>query len=253
MVWVQDEGIKKYFKQLPSFSYAIKNRPSPAAQMLHIDSKSAGSTTNYLAGISSHANVATTNLTSQNPAVLAATVEMAQFDYDLLSKEVETLLSNLDDKELEEVDIITNFNYIEMVAHLHESCDWLIIQLKYIVNSLEKMVKNPKSLTSSLSIGELNRLFKQLDDLDKWRGDTLLLLYLETRVHCFYHLLNFIKQENNTSYSGDIDTDPDESVLNMNRDLHRIYEHLSRFLFCCFFKPLINVSVPVNFSPKKKC
>jgi hypothetical protein len=236
MVWVSDEGIKKYFKQLPSFSYAIKNKPSPAAQMMSLEKT--GLTTNYLAGISSHGALssvsatatATTNLNSQNPAVLAATVELAQFDFELLSKEVETLIANLDDKELEEVDIITNFNYIEMIAHLHESCDWLIIQLKQIVNSLEQMVKNPKSLNNSLSIGELNRLFKQLDDLDKWRGDTLLLLYLETRVHCFYHLLNFIKQENNTSYTGDIDTDPDESVLNMNRDLHRIYEHLSRSL-----------------------
>ena len=231
MVWVSDEGIKKYFKQLPSFAYAIKNKPPPAAQMLSLEKT--GVTTNYLAGISSHATttVATTNLNSQNPAVLAATVEMAQFDFELLSKEVETLISNLDDRnELEEVDIITNFNYIEMIAHLHESCDWLIIQLKQIVNSLEQMVKNPKSLNNSLSISELNRLVKQLDDLDKWRGDTLLLLYLETRVHCFYHLLNFIKQENNTSYTGDIDTDPDESVLNMNRDLHRIYEHLSRSL-----------------------
>lgn len=29
---------------------------------------------------------------------------------------------------------------------------------------------------------------------------------------------------------GDLDTDPDETVLHMNRDLHRIYEHLSRSL-----------------------
>ena len=127
----------------------------------------------------------------QNPAVLAATVDIEQVNVEMMSKEVETLIANLHDKELEEIDIITNFNYIEMIAHLHESCDWLIIQLKFIVNSLEQMIKNPKSLNNSLSIGELNKLVKQLDDLDKWRGDTLLLLYLETRVHCFYHLINF--------------------------------------------------------------
>lgn len=226
MVWVQDEGIKKYFKQLPAFSSAIKNKPSPAALLTMSSSKSSKAYQNYTATIST----TTSNFNSQNPAVLAAQVEVEQFDIEILSKEVETLISNLNDKELEEVDIITNFNYIEMIAHLHESCDWLIIQLKFVVNSLEQMIKNPKSLNNSLSIGELNRLVKQLDDLDKWRGDTLLLLYLETRVHCFYHLLNFIKQENITSYSGDVDTDPDEPVLNMNRDLHRIYEHLSRSL-----------------------
>ncbi len=42
---------------------------------------------------------------------------------------METLISNLNDKELDQVDIITNFNYIEMIAHLHESCDWLIVQV----------------------------------------------------------------------------------------------------------------------------
>ncbi len=178
---------------------------------------------------SGHGNVAS-NLNSQNPAVLAATVEIEQFNIEILSKEVETLISNVTDKELEEIDIITNFNYIEMIAHLHESCDWLIIQLKFIVNALEQMIKNPKSLNNSMSINELNRMVKQLEDLDRWRGDTLLLLYLETRVHCFYHLINFIRQENNTSYAGDLDTDPDDCVLNMNRDLHRIYEHLSRSL-----------------------
>ncbi|CAF1009301.1 unnamed protein product [Brachionus calyciflorus] len=221
MFWVQDDGIKQYFKQLPAFSAAIKNKPPPAAQLT-------GARNSNLNNVA--ISTTTTNLNSQNPAVLAAQVEVNQFEVDLLSKEVETLTANLSDKELEEVAIITNFNFIEMIAHLHESCDWIIIQLKQILNSLELMIRNPQSLNNSLSIGELNRLTKQLEDLDKWRGDTLLLLYLETRVHCFYHLINFIKQENITSYTGDVDTDPDESVLNMNRDLHRIYEHLSRSL-----------------------
>ena len=228
MVWVMDEGIKQYFKQLPSFSTAIKGKPSPA--VLLAAAKSAAANNSSLNVTNTSTSGLANNMSSQNPAVLAATVEMEQFNIELLSKEVETLISNVNDKELEDIDIITNFNYIEMVAHLHESCDWLIIQLKFILNSLEQMIKNPKSLTSSLSTGELNRLVKQLDDLDKWRGDTLLMLYLETRVHCFYHLMSFIKQENNTSYAGDLDTDPDECVLNMNRDLHRIYEHLRRAL-----------------------
>lgn len=116
---------------------------------------------------------------------------------------VETLLANIHDHELEDVDIITNFNYIELIAHLHESSDWLIIQLKGIVGALEQMVKNPKSLNSSLSLNEINRLLRLIEELENWRGDTLLLLYLETRVHCFFHLMSFIKQENNSSYAGE--------------------------------------------------
>jgi hypothetical protein len=247
MVWVKDEGIKTYFKQLPAFSAAIKGKPSPAALMTLVAIQS-GSNNSTILNASSEPNrqqpstsertltnvsmLSNMSLNSHNPAVLAATVEVEQFDNELLSKEVETLIANLNDKELEEkeMDIITDFNSIEMIAHLHESCDWLISQLKYIVNSLEQMIKNPKTLNNSLSLSELSRLTKQMDELEKWRGDTLLLLYLETRVHCFYHLLNFIKLENNTSYAGDVDTDPDESVLSMVRSLHRIYEHLNRSL-----------------------
>lgn len=218
MVWVMDEGIKQYFKQLPSFSSAIKGKPTAAAILAAANSSNLNSS-NMSGGSAANSSAIANNT---NTAVFNATVEIEQFNIEILSKEVDTLISNVTDKELEEIDIITNFKYIEMVAHLHESSDWLIIQLKYIVNSLEQMIKNPKSLTNSLSIGELNKLVRQLEDLDKWRGDTLLLLYLETRVHCFYHLMSFIRQENNTSYAGDLDTDPDDCVLNMNRDLHRL-------------------------------
>lgn len=202
MVWVQDEAIKKYFKQLPSFSLAIKGKPSLSATIT--SARMALSRNYFLTGVLNSVTTATSNLNSQNPAVLAAQVEVDQFNIELLSKEVETLLANLSDHELEDIDIITNFNYIELIAHLHESSDWLIVQLKSIIGALEQMVKNPKSLNSSLSLNETNRLSKLVEELERWRGDTLLLLYLETRVHCFYHLMSFIKQENNASYAGKI-------------------------------------------------
>ena len=220
MRWVLDEYIKSYFKQLPAFSSAIKGKPTMAA----------------LATVGSAANAIEVGpaVVNQQAALNAAKVEMTDIEFEILSKEVETLINNLTKndelQDFSESDIITNFNYIEMIANLHESSDWLIVQLRQIYGSLEQMIKNPKSLNSSLSIGELNRLVKQLDELDKWRGDTMLLLYLETRMHCFYHLLSFIKTENNMSYAGDVDTDPDECVLHMNRDLHRIHEHLSKSL-----------------------
>lgn len=217
---------------MPAFASVIKNRPTPAAQLLPSQHQ------NVLvrSGVTATAtSTSTTNMNSQNPDVLAAQMDMEQYNLEVWSKECETLIGNLNDvnRDLEESDLITNFNYIEMIAHLHESSDWLIVQLKYIFNSLEQMVKNPTKLNNSLSLDELNNLKRQLDELDRWRGDTLLLLYLEIRIHCFFHLMMFIRQDINylgTLYSGDVDTDPDECVLNMNRDLHRIYEHLTRSL-----------------------
>ena len=204
MNWVQDEGINEYFKQLPAFGLAIKGR------VLNSNQKVISTTVNL--------------------ASLKASNEVQEINSKVLAKEVDTLISNLIKNDVEDIDIISNYHFIEMLAHIHESCDWLIVQLKYILSSIEQMIKNPKSLNSSLSISELNKLNKQVEELEKLRGNTLLLLFLETRLHCFYHLLAFIRQENITTYNADVDTDPDDAVLNMNRDLHRIHEHLSRSL-----------------------
>lgn len=187
MNWVQDDSINKYFKQLPSFSDAIK-----------------GKSTN------------------------------GELDYSVLSKEVETLINNFDCKLDDTLDIITNYHYIEMIAHIHESLDWLIQQLRFITLSIDKINKNPQSLkhNQASSLLLLNELNRKLNDFDLIRSNTLLLLYLETRVHCFYHLQTLINTDasNAISYSGDLDTDPDEFILQMNRDLHRIHEHLQRSL-----------------------
>ncbi len=70
MVWVQDDGIKAYFKQLPAFAAIIKGKPSVAAR---------------LAMSRSVAN----NLNNQliSAAVMAANVELEQFDIEIMSKE----------------------------------------------------------------------------------------------------------------------------------------------------------------------
>jgi hypothetical protein len=238
MTWIQDEGINQYFKQLPSFSSASKNKPSPAAILFAASSNDATTTT----AAASSASISSTlkNFTNnsmiggiiQSSALLAANVEVEQFDIDVSSKEVDTLIGNLNERpeEHQNFQIIVNLAHIEMIAHLHESTDWLIVQLKYILNSLEKMVRNPTSLSSSLSPNELNQLSSLIDDLERWRGDTLLILFLETRIHCFFYLLKFISKENNKSYEKDVDTDPEESILIMNENLFKIHEHLMRSL-----------------------
>lgn len=94
MQWVQDEGIKKYFKQLPAFSLAIKGKPSLSATIT--SARMALSRNYFLTGVNS-ANVAsstaTSNLNSLNPAVLAAQVQVEQFNVELMSKEVCLFLS----------------------------------------------------------------------------------------------------------------------------------------------------------------
>ena len=54
--------------------------------------------------------------------------------------------------------------------------------------------------------------------------DILLVLFLEIRLHCFYHLSLLFRNASHYAYS--IDTDPDESIMSLNRDLTRLQETL---------------------------
>jgi len=54
--------------------------------------------------------------------------------------------------------------------------------------------------------------------------DILLVLFLEIRLHCFYHLSLLFR--NASHYSSVIDTDPDENIMTLNRDLTRLQETL---------------------------
>ena len=58
--------------------------------------------------------------------------------------------------------------------------------------------------------------------------DILLVLFLEIRLHCFYHLSLVFR--NPAIYSYAIDTDPDENIMALNRDLTRLQETLSSSL-----------------------
>ncbi|CAF4539433.1 unnamed protein product [Rotaria socialis] len=54
--------------------------------------------------------------------------------------------------------------------------------------------------------------------------DILLVLFLEIRLHCFYHLSLLFR--NASHYASVIDADPDENIMTLNRDLTRLQETL---------------------------
>ena len=58
--------------------------------------------------------------------------------------------------------------------------------------------------------------------------DILLVLFLEIRLHCFCHLSSLFR--NTMPYSTVIDSDPDEHVMMLNRDLTRLQETLHSVL-----------------------
>ncbi|CAF1034598.1 unnamed protein product [Adineta steineri] len=169
------------------------------------------------------------------------------------TKETETLLINFSQNEMNPEDICTNSKHIADLAIIHESLDWLYCKLLYYFDILDKCLNDPRYLdaltqttvTSVFTSRSAKQNLSQYDQLKISRVnleifsnamktiltlsyDILLVLFLEIRLHCFYYLSLLFR--NPLSYSYTIDTDPDENIMQLNRDLTRLQETLSSSL-----------------------
>ncbi len=166
------------------------------------------------------------------------------------SKETETLLINFSQSEMNLDDICTNYKHINVLATIHESLDWLYCRLLQYFDILDKCLTDVKYLdaltqTSAsitrtikqnashndqlrLSRVNLELLSNALKTILTLSYDILLVLFLEIRLHCFYYLSLLFRNAAHYSYA--IDTDPDENVMALNRDLTRLQETLSSTL-----------------------
>ncbi|CAF3633426.1 unnamed protein product [Rotaria socialis] len=169
------------------------------------------------------------------------------------AKETETLLINFSQNEMSVDDICTNYKHIEVLATIHESVDWLYCKLIYYFDVLDKCLNDTKYLDAltqtAAPFGFTTRSIKQnsshYDQLKLSRinleifsnamkttltlsYDILLVLFLEIRLHCFYHLSLFFR--NTSHYAYVIDTDHDENIMSLNRDLTHLQETLSSSL-----------------------
>jgi exocyst complex component 4 len=166
------------------------------------------------------------------------------------TKETETLLINFSQNEMNFDDICTNYKYIKVLATIHESLDWLYCKLLQYFDILDKCLTDVKYLDgltqTTVTTGFISRSIKQsLSHYEQLKlsrinleilsnamkttltlsYDILLVLFLEIRLHCFYYLSLLFR--NSTHYSYVIDTDPDENVMALNRDLTRLQETLN--------------------------
>ncbi|CAF3461997.1 unnamed protein product [Rotaria socialis] len=169
------------------------------------------------------------------------------------AKETETLLINFSQNEMSVDDICTNYKHIEVLATIHESVDWLYCKLIYYFDVLDKCLNDTKYLDAltqtAAPFGFTTRSIKQnsshYDQLKLSRinleifsnamkttltlsYDILLVLFLEIRLHCFYHLSLFFRNTSHYAYA--IDTDHDENIMSLNRDLTHLQETLSSSL-----------------------
>ncbi|CAF3843763.1 unnamed protein product [Rotaria magnacalcarata] len=165
------------------------------------------------------------------------------------TKETETLLINFSQNEMNLDDICTTYKHIKLLANIHESLDWLYCKLSYYFDILDKCLNDTKHLdaltqttvTSGYASRSLKQNHHQYEQLKLSRVnleifsnamkttltlsyDILLVLFLEIRLHCFYHLSLLFR--NASHYASVIDTDPDENIMTLNRDLTRLQETL---------------------------
>lgn len=210
--WVKDQDINRHLRTMPAFDAFIR-----AAKQQHSNS------------IDQEDN--------------ADNIRFRQ------TKETETLLINFSQNEMNQDDICVNYKQIKLLANIHESLDWLYCKLSYYFDILDKCLTDTKHLdaltqttvTSSYTSRSLKQSLHQYDQLKLSRVnleifsnamkttltlsyDILLVLFLEIRLHCFYHLSLLFR--NASHYASAIDTDPDENIMTLNRDLTRLQETL---------------------------
>lgn len=146
-------------------------------------------------------------------------------------RESEILTSNLAQDTLIPIhEILSDVAQLRILAQLQESMEWLGRRVDELVNELPhsdssflapSASKPPVELSplSDVSIAILNQLSSEFEELAE---TCLLVLHLETRVHCFYFLIPVATQ---SSFCMGIDNqEADPEVIRLNKDLAAIDE-----------------------------
>ncbi|XP_054164073.1 exocyst complex component 4-like [Oppia nitens] len=206
--WAKDEDINRFLKSLPNWSTLLsaqsEKQRKPHIRMLSQESR--------MTFDESPEEVRLRNM-----------------------RESEILTSNLSqESSIPNHEILSDVVQLRILGQLHQSMEWLGKRCDELVNSLPQSsdgsflspsVTEPKSNyefmpLSDVSIATLNQLSRDFEELAE---TCLLVLHLEVRVHCFYHILPISQ----SSFAMGIDTqEPDPEVIRLNKDLSAINEAL---------------------------
>ncbi|CAJ0943967.1 unnamed protein product, partial [Mesorhabditis belari] len=172
------------------------------------------------------------NSATQTPANMESEREVR----DRNERESEILISNLGtQKQIERSELLGDNSDIRTLAALHESLRWFSYELRVLINSLPAKVRNSlRECKVTVKHGVdgrvgndeavLTALEEVISRLEGVSSKCLLVLHLELRVHCFYHLLPLARLRP----SSHEDTDPE--VVELGRDLQMFHSLLSTYL-----------------------
>ena len=211
--WVKDEDINRCLKSLPNWVNLSKYYNTNGQLYLSSASQSRMSNLSF-------------DKQDESPE-----------DVHLRNKrETELLISNItQDSLITSNEVLNEVEQLKNLAQLQEAMEYLGFECIKLADNLprKQSIKNNLQLNEFASayiqderqITIFKKLGKEFIDLSEC---TLLVLHLEIRVHCFYHLLR-IFQQNSFSLNTD-NLDIDQEVLEFNKDLALIDEQLNIYL-----------------------
>ncbi|KAK6048782.1 hypothetical protein COOONC_13712 [Cooperia oncophora] len=151
-------------------------------------------------------------------------------------RESEILIGNLaTQKKIERAELLTDMSDVRALAALHESLRWFACEIRRLINSLPQHVKsNLRGCMVQVrykdgQITDNEPVLDAMEDcicrLDSISDTCLLMLHLELRVHCFFHLLPLARPRNVSVHE-----ELDAEVVELGRDLQAFYQLLSSIL-----------------------
>ncbi|VDM61620.1 unnamed protein product [Angiostrongylus costaricensis] len=151
-------------------------------------------------------------------------------------RESEILIGNLaTQKKIERAELLTDMADVRTLAALHESLRWFSHEVRMLISTLPLHVKATlrgcmvqvrfKDGQTTDNEPVLEAMEDCIRRLDAISDSCLLMLHLELRVHCFFHLLPLARPRNIGVHE-----ELDAEVVELGRDLQAFHQLLSSIL-----------------------
>ncbi|KAE9421278.1 hypothetical protein Angca_004941, partial [Angiostrongylus cantonensis] len=151
-------------------------------------------------------------------------------------RESEILIGNLaTQKKIERAELLTDMADVRTLAALHESLRWFSHEVRMLISTLPLHVKATlrgcmvqvrfKDGQTTDNEPVLQAMEDCIRRLDAISDSCLLMLHLELRVHCFFHLLPLARPRNIAVHE-----ELDAEVVELGRDLQAFHQLLSSIL-----------------------
>ncbi|KAF8368929.1 sec-8 [Pristionchus pacificus] len=140
---------------------------------------------------------------------------------------------------IETAELMTNMEDVRRLAIVHESLRWLAVKIRGLLESIPRQIKTTlqavrhsyeRSDGTREEGASLSLIDRHVAGVEANSATCLLMLHLELRVHCFYHLLPLARPRGGGGGGGGSGDDVDQEVHDLGRDMAAFYKLLAEIL-----------------------